>query len=241
MQSFQDYLAELNLTIEYHEELNPKLWKNGNLDPAVRTALIKFAYAWADFAKIPRGLIQDIIFTGGCANYNYTPKSDIDVHLIVDRKRLGKEPKLVDEYLQDKKNLWTLTHDVKVHGYPLEPYAQDLTDKYPKDQGIFSLKRNKWLQKPIYKKQHKFQNDPHLKRKVEFYIQMIDRMIDHKMGPAAFERLKDKIKNMRMAAIARGGEFSFENLVFKELRNRGYIDKMNNYATKKKDQSLSLI
>ena len=45
---------------------------------------------------------------------------------------------------------------------------------------------------------------------------------------------------MRAASIAKGGEFSFENLVFKELRNRGYLDKMNRYEQSLKDKALSL-
>ena len=49
------------------------------------------------------------------------------------------------------------------------------------------------------------------------------------MDANAIHEIKSKIRNMRGAAIAKGGEFSFENLVFKELRNRGYLDKMSNY------------
>ena len=52
--------------------------------------------------------------------------------------------------------------------------------------------------------------------------------------------LKDKLRAMRGAAIQAGGEFSFENLVFKELRNRGYLDKLSNYLQTNKDKQLSL-
>ena len=45
---------------------------------------------------------------------------------------------------------------------------------------------------------------------------------------------------MRAAAIQQGGEFSFENLVFKELRNRGYMDKLSNYLKANKEKQLSL-
>ena len=65
-------------------------------------------------------------------------------------------------------------------------------------------------------------------------------MIKSKMDVDAFTDLKAKIYNMRGAGIAKGGEFSFENLVFKELRNRGYLDKMAKYEKTKKDQQLSL-
>ena len=38
------------------------------------------------------------------------------------------------------------------------------------------------------------------------------------------ERLKDKIKKMRIAGLETGGEFSTENLAFKLLRRRGELN-----------------
>jgi len=71
-------------------------------------------------------------------------------------------------------------------------------------------------------------------------MKLIDHIIDAKMDDAAVNDLKTKIREMRAASIAAGGEFSFENLVFKELRNRGYLDKLNDYQLSKKDKELSL-
>lgn len=242
MKSFCTFIKEMKLTLQYHNELNSKLWNKNILKPEVRTKLLNFAYAWAEFAKIDKSLIQDVIMTGGNANYNYTPQSDIDVHLIVDREKIsncGGERALVDEYLQDKKVLWTLTHNIKIYGYDIEPYAQDPTDSYPQNQGIYSLVRNVWVQTPT-KTDYDFTNDIGVKRKVSFYTRMIDSMIKSKMDAQAFGELKTKIRGMRGAAIAKGGEFSFENLVFKELRNRGYLEKMNKYEKSIKDKELSL-
>lgn len=237
---FSDYLTELKLSLQYHDKLNPVLWQNENkLKPEVREALLKFAYAWADFAKIPRNMIQHVIMTGGNANFNYTKKSDIDVHLMIDRNKLFDDPKFVEEYLADKKSLWTLTHTVDVYGYPLEPYAQQADMKYPKDQGIYCLTKDKWLVKPN-KVDYDFKNDDILKQKVTHYMHAIDHMIKHHMGSECFENMKTRFKNMRTASLQKYGEFGRENLVFKELRNRGYIDKMNKYETSLKDKELSL-
>ncbi len=104
MKPFYSYLEELKISLQYHDELNPKLWNGNKLKPEVRTKLLKFADTWADYASIPKNLIQDVIMVGGNVNYNYTDKSDIDVHLIIDRNKLG-ERKLVDDYLQSKKVL----------------------------------------------------------------------------------------------------------------------------------------
>lgn len=234
-------LQETKISLEYHNELNPKLWNGARLKPDVREALILFGNAWADFAKIPRSMIMDIIMTGGNANYNYTAKSDIDVHLVMDRYAFapGVSKEFVDEYFQDKKVLWTLTHDINILGYSLEPYAQDNVDRYPANQGVYSLTRDRWIQFPN-KGDYNFQDDPGLKQKVFFYKRMINKAIKDKMDIIAIKEIKNKIRNMRGAAIAKGGEFSFENLVFKELRNTGYLDKINKYEQLLKNKSLSL-
>jgi len=232
-------IDETKISLEYHDELNPKLWLDFELKPEIKDKLIAFGYAWADFAMIPRTMIQDIIILGGNANYNYTSKSDIDVHIIIDRYKLPANKPMVDDYLQSKKMLWTLTHNIKIAGLPVEPYAQDSSAPYPENQGVYSLLKGQWIQKPI-RKQMDFKNDPNLKKKVMFYSNMINSMIKGNMSAEAFRDLKSKISNMRAAAIAQGGEFSFENLVFKELRNRGLLDKMNKYMSTLHDKELSL-
>jgi hypothetical protein len=185
-------LLETKISLEYHNELNPKLWIGEVLKPEIRKKLLSFAYAWADFAKIPKDIILDIIVIGGNVNYNYTPKSDIDVHLVIDRNALGPNREFVDEYLQDKKVLWTLTHDVKILGITIEPYAQDNTDQYPQNQGVYSLKRDTWVQYPK-RGSFDFSNDPALKRKVMFYVKTINQIIKDGMDIDVVKDFKRKI------------------------------------------------
>ena len=45
---------------------------------------------------------------------------------------------------------------------------------------------------------------------------------------------------MRSDSIAKQGEFALGNLVFKDLRNSGYIDKLNIYKKERMDKNLSL-
>ena len=45
---------------------------------------------------------------------------------------------------------------------------------------------------------------------------------------------------MRKAAIQKAGEYAPENLVFKELRNRGYLEKVSNYLRDLGDKELSV-
>lgn len=240
MKSFVEYLHELKMGLEYHSDLNDKLWDGDQLKPEVRQKLLAFIAEWGKYARIPEDLVQDIVMTGGNANYNYTPLSDIDVHLIVDRDKLGSDREMVDDYLQSKKMLWTLSHSgVRIMGYSVEPYAQDPSETFHSGQGVYSLLHDKWIQHPEHG-DYDFKHDRNLRNKVRFYMDAIDDLIAADADKDTFDTLKNKISTMRGAAILKGGEFSQENLVFKALRNAGYLDKMTKYRRDKEDKSLSL-
>ena len=236
MKSFQD----LRLTLMYHEDLNVKFWDGLTLRPEVRDKLLEIGYIWAEFAKIPSNAIQDIILVGGNANYNYTEYSDLDLHLVVDKDEIAAcQTDFLDDFLRDKKRLWALTHDVNLYGQPVELYAQDIDDPVPKNQGTYSVLNGWWIQEP--RKQYVDFSDPLLKQKVRDMMERIDDLIDTQADDiTVLNKLKEKIRTMRGSAIQRGGEFALENLVFKELRNRGYLDKLSNYIRTIEDRNLSL-
>ena len=236
MKSFND----LRLTLMYHEDLNVKFWDGLTLRTEVRDKLLEIGYIWAEFAKIPQNAIQDIILVGGNANYNYTEYSDLDLHLVVDKDEIAAcQTDFLDDFLRDKKRLWALTHDVTLYGQPVELYAQDIRDEIPRNQGTYSVLNQRWIQEP--RKQYVDFTDPLLKQKVRDMMERIDDLIDTQADDiTVLNKLKEKIRTMRGSAIQRGGEFALENLVFKELRNRGYLDKLSKYIRTIEDKNLSL-
>jgi len=236
--NLQEFVDQ-KITFKYHDKLNSKFWSDSKLDPKVRMRLIQIAKEWSKFANIPENSIKDIIFVGGNANYNYTEYSDIDLHLVVDKNKLPDCPDLIDDYLKDKKRLWSLTHDIKIYGHDVELYAEEEGQERPANQGVYSVKFNKWLATP--ERGSLVIDEVLLKGKTRAMMDKIDFLIRHKSDDVSeFKKLKDKIRDMRSSAIRKGGEFSIENLVFKELRNNGYLEKLSNYITKIQDRSLSL-
>jgi hypothetical protein len=225
-------------TLEYHDTLNPDLWENDTLKTEVVNKLMMIAHTWATFAKIPPDAIKDVILVGGNANYNYTSFSDVDLHLVVDTEKIANCPEVLEDYFRGKKQLWALVHDIKIYGHPVELYAQDIKTPYTKGQGVYSIQNDKWIVKP--EKQKVNLQDPSIQRKVDQYTQMIDTLIDSSAEDEAFEKLKEKIRNMRASALKRGGELSIENLVFKELRNQGHLDRLSEYLRSNQDKRLSL-
>lgn len=239
MKTFGEFITESSdLTLRYHDQLNSKLWQGDKLKPEVREKLIEIGNAWAEFSSIPQEAIKDMILVGGNANFNYTDFSDIDLHLLVDKDDMPDCPDLLDDYLKDKKQLWSFSHDISIYGHDVELYAQDVNAEFPANQGVYSLTQDNWMVPPT--KQEVNFDDPNLIRKIEDYVNKINGLIDSNAEDESFKKLKKKFADMRKAGIKKAGEFSQENLIFKELRNKGYLDRMNQYIKSKEDEKLSL-
>lgn len=238
MLSLTAFLTENDTSFRAHDTLNPKLWEGGKLRPEVRKALIRFAEAWGDYAHIPRNLISDILLVGGNAGYQWTPHSDVDVHLLINRAALGKR-ELVDDLLKAKKKLWALEHHVTVSGLPVEPYAQDISEPTPAGQGSYSLLKDDWVTLPN-KEIPDYSEDCAFHDKVQHYHDLIDHMIENQAPLEDFKTLRERIANMRKVGLAQGGEHAQENLVFKALRNRGALDRMTNHMRDRLDRELSI-
>lgn len=237
--SFKEHLEEgTSLTLAYHTELNPQIWDGMQLKKDIRAKLIDIGQTWVEWVGLPQSAVKDYILVGGNASYAYTSYSDIDLHILVDKRKIDNCPNLIDDYLKDKKQLWSLTHDITILGHDVEVYAQDIKEPVPPDQGVYSLNNDQWITEP--KHQEVNLNDPSIEKKVNEYIEKIDDLIASTAEDESFDKLKEKIRNMRSSGLKKSGEVSIENMVFKELRNRGYLDKMNAYIKSTQDKRLSL-
>lgn len=244
MKSFTQFLNEspFHSTLRYNEKLNPALWdEDGHLDPIVRAHLLAIAKEWQDTAYITDDVLTDIIMTGGNCNYNYTDESDIDVHLVVDMALMPvTDPDLLTDYIKTKKDIWADRHnDITIKGYPVELYAQDISVVYNNDHGVYSLMFDKWLVFPQHFDNIDY-NDPVFVGKVNKFMRSINTAIKDKVPVDVAKELMKAITSPRANAIATGGEFAQDNLVFKELRNRGYLQKISDYIRKTSDAQLSL-
>ena len=104
---------------------------------------------------------------------------------------------------------------------------------------MYSIIQDKWLLLPNKVKVNLA--DPLLIRKIRDMMEKIDDLIENEADDAdVLRKLQKRIRDMRASAIQQGGEFALENLVFKELRNRGYLDKLSNHIRHLEDTTLSL-
>lgn len=231
------------IAIEYHDTLNPKLWdKNQQLKLEVKKTLVKIAKKFIEFLNIDESFIQDAIITGSNCNYNWTDKSDLDLHLIVNYENFQSSCQIVDidDFFRDKKSLWNDQHDITIYDIPLELYVQNIEQESPVNSGTYSFAKNEWLQQPT-KIDSKNLDDKLIDLKYTNIKEIIDDLINNKVDDAeAIEKIKDKIYDMRKTGLKKNGEFSPETLAFKKLRTAGYLEKLQKYLANLKDKNLSL-
>lgn len=247
--SFKQYLIEkheyskIKTHLEYHDTLNPKFWEQNKLNERVSEALERIAQEFIEFLAIPSSSISDIIITGSNCSFNYSRLSDIDLHLIVNEKKACPDcpGNFIEDCFKAKKNLWNKDHDIKIHGYPVELYAQPEGDTLVA-AGIYSLKKKKWIKHPTSGKQAPpTYNDTSVKSKAGEIMDQIDSTIDDKVTDRdSIQILKDRIKRLRQSGLEKNSEFSVENLAWKTVRNNGYLDKLDNYVKNLDDASLSI-
>ncbi len=212
------------------DELNPKVWDNFEINDEVKADLLKIASDFYSSTDLNAD-VKDIVLTGSLANYNWSEKySDYDLHILINFKNVDENVELVKKFVDSAKNIWNKEHDIKIKGYEVEVYIQDVSEPH-KSTGIFSLMKDKWLVKP-----ERLDIEPDedmIKEKGKSLMMLIDDLEDE-VDEDKYEAFKEKIdkvwnkvKDYRKSGLeSEGGEFSTGNFVFKLLRRNGYIGKI---------------
>ena len=212
------------------DELNPKIWENFELDENIKENLLQLANDYFDYLELGDIELRDVVFTGSLANYNWSDYSDFDVHLVFDFSKVDDNRELVQKYLDAKEKVWKLQHDIKIIGFEVELFCEDLGhDRI--STGVYSLMNDEWVVKPT---RADFVPDEELIRsKAEKFMSQVKDIEDDIESGGDLEDVAEKIKKLwkkikdsRKAGLQKDGEFSVENLVFKLLRRNGYIERI---------------
>jgi len=223
---------------QYRDELNPKIWDGDHLKSTVRIKLLEIVDKFVEFVKLPASVqIVQKIFTGSMCTYAYTQFSDLDTHVIIDIPRsnlLGGQPLKVA--LNARKALWSLQYHPEIFKYPVELYLQDVNEQFI-GSGIYDLVEDKWLRHPEHI------TNLHIDRyAIELKSKDLQEQIDAALkdgNEIQINDLKKKIRDFRKSGLETGGEYSTENLAFKDLRNNGYLQKLAEYEKALINRSLS--
>ena len=227
------------------DELNPRIWdENQKLYPEIRKTLLKIADDYFEGLELPGVDIEDVTFTGSLANYNWSQYSDVDLHILIDYNEVPVDESLVQDFFKTKSFSWNDNHDIKIYGFDVELYVQDIAEEHV-SSGVYSILRNEWLVKPE-KKPIKIDN-VNVRLKAERIMDSIDNLYDEMKREKNYDiiiekadKIKDRIKKMRQAGLDKVGEFSVENMVFKVLRRNGMLERLSDIKTVAYDKSVTI-
>lgn len=222
----------LDKAVIFHDSLNPKLFADNKMKPEIREGLLEIAKHFEEFIGIPLKVV-DITVSGSNAAFTYTPQSDIDLHIVVDVPDGEEYAQLLDA----KKNVYNAKHDIKVKDIDVELYAQDSTQEHH-SLGIYSVMNDEWVAEPT--RQDITIDDQDVRSKYKNYRDRI-RVVLKQDDMAVIEDMWQDLKRMRKAGLSsKDAEFSVENLVFKMLRNQGWLEKLDQHTNDITDKQLSI-
>lgn len=221
----------------YNRTLCPELWdRYQHLDPRARLNLLRMAYDFYEKTKFPAKII-DVYLMGSVANYNWSPESDVDVHIMIDYNQLGMPPETANKAVKTAGAQWNQEHDVLVKGHKVELNIQNATEKKPYVTGVYSLVKDQWIRKPSLQ-------IPQLdKRTIQLQFMGMKTYIDEVIASGDRERMKEAKKYVdayRQFGLDTQGELSYENIVFKVLRSRGLIKKLKDSINITYDREMSV-
>jgi len=227
-----------------HDKLDQDFWNqpDDNLDPEIQEKLLIIANDFYNSLEVGDVPYEDVTFTGSLAAFNYSRFSDVDLHILLDFRDIDEKIDLVREYFNAMKALWNRLHDIRIKGYEVEIYVQDINDPH-EAQGLYSVLTGEWLKKPTFELKD-FDRD-NIKKKAASLMDQVDRvekLIDdgkYEEAEKYADKLKEKIQKMRKAGLETIGAYSVENLAFKVLRRTDYLGKLSDAKRKAYDSMLS--
>ena len=231
----------MNEAIEKHNELNQKIFDGMELRPEVKEKVQDITNTFLTLlAENEITLkVRDVILTGSNASYNYTKDSDIDVHILANTRDLDDPQKLYPKLYDAYRRIFENKFDISFYGIPVETYVE-IEDNPVVSNGIYSIMYDCWIKKPT-----------------EGYVKDVDQEAINKAAEPWIKEAEDLIENgdvdavddyitrlyeMRQKGIynTEGSEFSDENLIFKEVRNAGLLDKLKELKNELISKDLSL-
>ena len=239
-------LTELTEAIEKHSALNSKLFtKDELLKDKVRDKMLEIVDEFlADLKEQDIKIkVNDILFIGSNASYNYTKDSDIDLHILANVKATEYEKEVAAALYSAYRSLFNKNLDIEFYDIPVEIFVE--TEDSPRvSNGVYSVKKNKWLKKPVEEDIPEYDTAALDKLIDEWEAKCKELIDDIKADKLKDEKrvvklLEDIYDKLRKKGISKG-EYSAENLAFKELRNKGYLDQLKEYRNELVSKRLSL-
>ena len=216
---------------EIHDTLNPLIWNGDQLRPEVRDKLILIKERFIQGLE-ESNIDIDVVDTrivGSNASYNYGNTSDLDLHIIADIPN-----NMLRVIYNFYKTQFNQKYDIFIKGINTEIYVED-KDATSISNGIYSLDNNKWIKYPSKIV------DPQIdiSQASQYMINKYNDVITLNNKDEASKFL-DALYVNRQRSLSLEGEFGVDNLIFKEFRNRGYLQKLKDIIRNGESYEMSL-
>lgn len=218
-----------------HQELNPRIFdEKDKMREPIREALLKIVQEFLtklNQNEIPISVV-DYRLVGSNAAYNYSPKSDMDIHIIADLSSFRENEKLLQLVYDYFKANFNDKYDIKIKGMDVELYIEDAS-KGSISNGVYSIKEDEWVKKPKHTTVLDFdvEKSQQYKDLVKQYQELKDDEINDFI---------DMLYVIRKISLSKSGEFGEGNLIFKAFRDNGYLDDLRTRQAEIKSRELSL-
>jgi len=225
--------------------LNRDIWiDDGKLRPEIAVKLVEIAKNFMKNIGLDDIEIKDIVLTGSLANYNWSEYSDVDLHIMVNFDDIDENDDLVREFFRGKSGNWNDRHDIKLRGFEVELYVQDVDEPHV-STGIYSIVNDSWVVEP--QKEKPTLDLDTTKKKAQRLIDLIDDIEalynEDKLREAyvSSQLMREKIRKLRRCGLdTPAGAYSPENLAFKVLRRNGYLEKLGTLRDSSYDRLMSI-
>ena len=213
--------------------------------------------------------LADVRIVGSNCSYNYTDQSDLDVHIVADASDLECQDNLYPSLYNAYKSLWNKNHSVKFYGIPVEIFVEvegkngleEAKTAAPlKSAGVYSVLKGEWVKEPEAAEIPDVDQeavDAAVGEWTDRYQNLLAEIKEPADMPTAIESLFEAsdqaeaklnkideflsdVYDLRADSLAAEGEFGIGNLVFKELRNRGILDRLKDLKNEIESKDYSL-
>lgn len=222
---------------EQHDTLNPKLWNGEKLKPQVKEHLRKIIKQYVEdsqFLKEEYIIAANIV--GSNASFNYTDKSDLDLHLVVDMSSFSNDPRFVQLAADGEKTLFNKRYDLTFAGIGVEVYVEDVTASAISN-GIYDVFEDVWIKKPV-----KYEADIDYEAYAKKYSAVkseAERVLASDSIPK-IQKFINSLYEKRKYSLLQYGEPGDDNQIFKDLRNEGILSQLKDKVNELKSRELSL-
>lgn len=221
--------------LQIHDTLNKKLFDDsGKLYPDIRNKILEIVAAFENDLSIPITIL-DAHLTGSNVSYNYTEHSDLDVHVIANFDQIDENTDVVKALYDLERIEFNKNYDIKIKGIEIEIYVEDVRS-VSVSNGIYSVCMDEWVKEPKPIKRVAIKDNSKEVEKWKNHIATV-------LASGDAKKVQDTIDTLyliRHNALSDGDEFSMGNILFKDIRNLGLLDKLKDEAKKLKAQDLSM-